>query len=241
MEYNILMDSKTILTGGKKDVVDFIIARDVWRLGRTPDVIKARYCGDGTLGYNADAYVPTFFDAAAMNPNDTRALTTARYSVTPTKPTGFPADKVARPYMVTDETGRVVDVREWLEDCRDALRSYVPKVTEPNFKQYNFAYRNVSGLRQALSVPYVADEDYLRLAGNVPSRLTRKPRGKNAGSPRLRNISKSWKEIKGCVRSWQKNSVRGRMPKKTAAELDIQSLAAELVAPTFEQRLAAEF
>lgn len=232
MVYEIRKESKVILAGTKEDVVKFIVSRDAQRLGCTPDINKARFCGEATRGFNPDVYVPTFFDEVAMNPNDTRAITGIRYSVVPTKPTRafYWADKAARPYIVTDESGRVVDVRDWLEDCRTALRNSTNEPAEfPYEARPVVACRNPSGLRQALSVPYMVYEDYLELVGSVPSRLTRMPRGKDAGALRRRNISKSWKDTKGCVRSWQKKTARGRMPTKLSLPLDIDALAAELV------------
>jgi len=231
MVYEIRKENQHIFAGTKAEVVEYIVARDAWRLGRKPDADKARYCGEGTKGYDPDVYVPTFFDEVAMNPNDNRTLMAPRYSVMPTKPImsyGW-ANKASRPYIVTDEDGRTVHVREWLEECRAALRNAAGKPREIILGQpREITYRNTSGLRQALT-GFWADEDYLELVGNVPSRFTRTSRGKNAATPRRRNTSRSWKETKGCIRSWQKKTARGRMPSKASPPLDFDALASELV------------
>lgn len=240
--------AEVILGSVSKNVlVDFIVERDKVRLRFKPDAFEARYWGTGTRGYDPGKYVPTLFDMVAMNQNDCQAMSNVRYTVIPTKPALWWSPIMRqRCFMVKDDNGRIIDVREWLDECRMALRRMA---TEP--EQFPFApleekkdrtvYRKTTGFRQALTTPFQPDDDWYEMVGNVPSRLTKKPRGSAMTGQRLRRTSRSWKEEKGCVRSWQKKTPRGRMPRKAAAELDLQALAAELVVPAFSSRLGAEF
>lgn len=247
--FNIAKNPAEVILGSisKEALVEHIVTPDKWRLRFKPDAFEARHMGTDTRGYNPDKYVPTFFDMVAMNQNDRQAMSNVRYTVIPTKPTLWWSPIMRqRCFMVKDENGRVIDVREWLDECRMALRRMATELEEFPFtpleeKRDRAVYRKTTGFRQALAAPFQPDDDWYELVGNVPSRLTKKPRGSAMTGQRLRRTSRSWKEEKGCVRSWQKETPRGRMPRKTAAELDLQALAAELVVPTFEQRLGAEF
>ena len=120
----------TILANvSKAELVAWMVRQDAWRTQLTMNRID-RIHGTDTMGSIPDEYVPTVFDRLAMNTNDKRSLTNLRYTVVHTKPFGpFPPDQVARQYMVLDEDGRVVDVRDWLDDCRQMLRHGVPEPT----------------------------------------------------------------------------------------------------------------
>lgn len=215
------------------ELVTWIVKQDAWRAQLTPDFMAAAW-GNDTQGYAPAKYVPTFFDKLAMNANDKRSLTGTRYTVVPTAPTFPQPDQALRQYMVLDETGRVVDVREWLSDCRNELRRQANETHSPitvsreGFKAKE-VYRKTTGFRQALATPLQPDEDWYELVGNVPSRLTRKPRGNAMTGMRIRSVSKSWKDNPGRTRNWQRNT-RGHMPaSKVVAPIDFEALCAELL------------
>lgn len=221
----------TILANvSKAELVAWMVRQDAWRAKLTMNRID-RIQGTDTMGSIPDEYVPTVFDRLAMNANDKRSLTAMRYTVVHTTPLGsFPPDQVARQYMVLDENGRVVDVRNWLDDCRQMLRHGVPEPTASpvKVKEDKTVYRKTTGFRQALSTPLQPDDDWHELVGNVPSRLTRKPRGNAMTGKRIRGVSRSWKDNPGRTRNWQRGTT-GHMPAKVSPPLDFSALSAELI------------
>lgn len=209
----------------KAELIAWMVRQDAWRTRFTPNGV------DKTQGVSPDRYVPTVFDQLAMNANDKRSLTMMRYTVIRTKPMGsFKPVMVSRQYMVVDEDDRVVDVRDWLDDCRRMLRCGVPEpvVTPKKVKKDTTVYRKTAGLRQALALPLQLDEDWHELVGNVPSRLSRKPRRNAVMDVRTRSVSRSWKDNPGRTRNWQRGT-KGRMPAKVSLPLDFDALNAELV------------
>ena len=220
----------TILANvSKAELVAWMVRQDAWRTQLTMNRID-RIHGTDTMGSIPDEYVPTVFDRLAMNTNDKRSLTNLRYTVVHTKPFGpFPPDQVARQYMVLDEDGRVVDVRDWLDDGRQMLRHGVPEPTASpvKVKEDKTVYRKTTGFRQALSMPLQPDDDWHELVGNVPSRLTRKPRGSAMTGKRIRGVSRCWKDNPGRTRNWQRDT-RGHMPAKVSLPINFDALNAEL-------------
>ena len=123
--FNIAKNPAEVILGSvsKEALVEHIVTPDKWRLRFKPDAFEARHMGTDTRGYNPDKYVPTFFDMVAMNQNDRQAMSNVRYTVIPTKPALWWSPIMRqRCFMVKDENGRVIDVREWLDECRMALR-----------------------------------------------------------------------------------------------------------------------
>ena len=214
----------------KEELIAWIVRKDAWRTRFTPNRVD-KIQGNDTQGYSPDEYVPTVFDRLAMNTNDKRSLTAMRYTVIQTKPLGcFPPDQAPRQYMVLDADGRVVDVRDWLYDCRRMLRCGVPEPAAAlgKVKLDKTVYRKTAGFRQALSTPLQPDEDWHELVGNVPSRLTRKPRGSAMTGMRVRGVSRSWKDNPGRTRNWQRDTT-GHMPAKVSSPLDFAALSEELI------------
>lgn len=216
----------------KTELIAWMVRQDTWRTRFTPNRVD-KIQGNDTKGFSPDEYVPTVFDQMAMNANDKRSLTMVRYTVIQTKPMGsFKPDQIPRQYMVVDEDGRVVDVRGWLNECRRAFCHPVPEAPQPFAagpeKKDKTVYRKTTGLRQALALPLQLDEDWHELVGNVPSRLTRKPRRNAVMDVRTRSVSRCWKDNPGRTRNWQRDTT-GHMPAKTSSPLDFAALSAELI------------